>query len=276
MTNASNEIRMMRFLLGEMPEEERLAVEREFFANDDRYQELLAFEDELVYRYLQEELSPEERRAFELRYLQSEAGARKVAFARSLLAKVTAKPASPARSGWMQWLLMPRPVWAFAMAAIALIGIAGSVWISRQGEDLLRKFAQLEAESPTPRLNQPTTAPAIQAAFFVLTPGLTRSDELRLLELPAGASVLSLRLQFNVRVKFQKYTATLRTAGGAEVWSGHHLEARSSGVELSIPAERIPPGKEEEYELRLQGEWPTGRLAKVGMYHFLAIRHSQP
>ena len=52
---------MFQYLLGELPEKERLQLEEAYFADGDIYQQLLIVEDGLIHAYVQDELSESER-----------------------------------------------------------------------------------------------------------------------------------------------------------------------------------------------------------------------
>ncbi len=69
---AANEQLLTWYLLGNLPEEEQRQVEEQFLSNDQRYDQILALEDELFYDYTQNKLSPGEREQFEKRFLSSE------------------------------------------------------------------------------------------------------------------------------------------------------------------------------------------------------------
>jgi hypothetical protein len=69
---AANEQQLTWYLLGNLPEEEQRQVEEQFLSNDQRYDQILALEDELFYDYTQNKLSPGEREQFEKRFLSSE------------------------------------------------------------------------------------------------------------------------------------------------------------------------------------------------------------
>jgi len=90
---ADNEKLLTRYLLGSLPEEQRLQVEGEFLSDDQRYERLLALENELFYDYAQNKLSPGEREQFEKRFLSSEQN-RKTAMIASALARKMSESAS--------------------------------------------------------------------------------------------------------------------------------------------------------------------------------------
>ncbi|MBO0860380.1 MAG: hypothetical protein J2P21_18265 [Chloracidobacterium sp.] len=89
---ADNEILLTRYLLGNLPEEQRLRIEGEFLRDEQRYERLLALENELFYVYAQNKLSPGDREQFENRFLSSERN-RKRAMIASALARKMSDPA---------------------------------------------------------------------------------------------------------------------------------------------------------------------------------------
>jgi uncharacterized membrane protein YciS (DUF1049 family) len=86
---ADNEKLLIRYLLGDLPEEQRLQVEGEFLSDDQRYERLLALEDELFYDYVQNKLSPGEREQFEKRFLSSKRNRRRILLASALARKMS-------------------------------------------------------------------------------------------------------------------------------------------------------------------------------------------
>jgi hypothetical protein len=59
----------MRYLLGELPEQEQTAVEARYFLDDAFFEQLVAAEKELIGKYLRGELSSEDHERFQRRYL---------------------------------------------------------------------------------------------------------------------------------------------------------------------------------------------------------------
>ncbi|HEX5084832.1 MAG TPA: hypothetical protein VFY40_22540 [Blastocatellia bacterium] len=88
-----NEILLIRYLLGNLPDDRRLQIEEEFLRDDRHYERLLALEDELFYDYAQNKLSPGEREQFEKQFLSSEQN-RKRAILASALARRLSEAAS--------------------------------------------------------------------------------------------------------------------------------------------------------------------------------------
>jgi hypothetical protein len=86
---ADNEKLLTQYLLGSLPEEQQLQVEGEFLGDDQRYERLLALENELFYDYAQNKLSPDEREQFEKRFLSSEQNRKKAMIASALAHKMS-------------------------------------------------------------------------------------------------------------------------------------------------------------------------------------------
>src|SRR5262245_60497197 len=79
---------LTRYLLGNLPEERRLQVEVEFLHDDQRYEQLLALENELFYDYAQNKLSPGDREQFEKQFLSSEQNRKRAVLAAALARKM--------------------------------------------------------------------------------------------------------------------------------------------------------------------------------------------
>lgn len=83
--SAATPDRLVRFLLGQLPPEEREAIERACFGQDETvFAELVALEDELRVAYAAGEMSAEDRRAFETYCLRTVTDRTRLVFARAL------------------------------------------------------------------------------------------------------------------------------------------------------------------------------------------------
>ena len=76
---------MSRYLLGELPESEQEALEQQFFADQEKFEQVWAAENELIDRYVRGRLSQPERTRFEQHYLATPKHRERVAFAKTLL-----------------------------------------------------------------------------------------------------------------------------------------------------------------------------------------------
>jgi len=95
-----------RYLLEDLSDEERERVEESYLADDDLYMKLLVAEDELIAAYVEGELSRRDRAKFEQAYLTNPHRLRKVESTRELLEFFAEKPPRPApRPGFLRSLL---------------------------------------------------------------------------------------------------------------------------------------------------------------------------
>lgn len=147
---------LIRYLLGELAEEQLLEMERQFFNDDEFYQLLLAVEDELRYEYAQGGLTRDQRERFEKRFLTSDAERERAALAGSVLTKLYEASAASApevreKRGWWGSFLgfvaagAPGMRFGYASAAAALLVIVGGSWLILHTIQLQNQVAQLEA-----------------------------------------------------------------------------------------------------------------------------------
>jgi hypothetical protein len=245
----------VRYLLGDLPEAEREALEERYFLEADAFEELKAVEDDLIDAYCRGTLAAPQRPLFEARYLQSESGRHRVEFARALTrASVASRqrrrgvPAAAPR----RWL-----AWAAAIATVAL-GAAGlwqlghlraEVREVRQEKEALQRSADASAAElgeMRQRLGELTdrlTRLRVHAgvvATLVLSAGLERGsgDVPRLVLKPDTEEIgLTLRLPVDGH---DRYDASLQTVDGREVWRGNGLApvttAHGRALDIGIPA----------------------------------------
>ena len=110
----------VRYLLGDLSDAERDALEERYFTDEDAFLELKAAEDDLIDAYSRGTLPAAHRPAFEARYLASDTGRARVEFARALaqIRPPVSAPAPPPRevaavpSRW--------GAWAAGLAAVAV------------------------------------------------------------------------------------------------------------------------------------------------------------
>jgi hypothetical protein len=87
--------RLVRYLLGFLPQDEADRLDEQSIVDDDVACQLLSVEDDLVDAYVRETLEPDLRLRFESHYLASPLRRRRVMFARRLLAAVDRQPPAP-------------------------------------------------------------------------------------------------------------------------------------------------------------------------------------
>lgn len=151
---AMNDQTITRYLLGEMSEDERMALEEKYFSEAGLYEQLEIAEGELIRRYVENELSPRERRLFEMRFLSRPWQREKAKLAQALkiyLAQQQAQKQAGAAALFERMAVWLRPfeikpafAWSMATAMVAMI-FTGS-WLFIQTQDLQTRLTQLETE----------------------------------------------------------------------------------------------------------------------------------
>ncbi len=154
-----NERLMARYLVGDLPEAERLRLEEQFFTDAEVFEQMLALEDELMYDYLQGEMGAAQRARFERRFLASTEGRERAAFAQALLARIAEAPAPQAMEqtatapSWIQSLLAPllaaNSFMRFSFAAVTVALLLGGAWLVIETARLRSENARLQIARAT-------------------------------------------------------------------------------------------------------------------------------
>jgi hypothetical protein len=257
---APEEEHLIQYLLGELPENEHVAVEQRFLADNSFHEQLQALEDELMYDYLRGHLPPAERRRFEERYLMTATGHEAADTAGALL-EALAAPAGPAASLFsFRW-----PVFAAALAAAWLV--IGSAWLAYDDASLRGRLRSLRDQRP------PEAAAALEPirVSLLLHPGRERSSgQPALLTLQPGAASARVELFLKPGRKYERYQASLETVEGQEIWKQDRLSAGGNpSLKVDLPAGVLLPG---DYQIVLRGWTAAGALAEAGDYAFTVTR----
>ncbi|HZS05334.1 MAG TPA: hypothetical protein VFD58_10910 [Blastocatellia bacterium] len=309
-TKEDNQELMTRYLLGEASEQEQTRVEEQYFHDPDFYLEMLVVEDELICDYERDRLPPRERELFEQYFLASSRRRRKYETTKELINLAASAPphddASPARDrlSWFESLRLRALIPGFAVAALALALIGGTVWLAVENSRLREQLRQSEAEQAALRqqaqgqerqiadararnnqlaadvedvrrqlesikANQtPAQQPAPGLVSFILTSLVRDPQAARPLVIPAQAETVRLRLYFTGQL-YPAYRAVIRTVSGEEVWSRSGLNGRAikSGGEvvLNLPATLFA---KRDYLLSLDGLTAAGGIDNVSQYYF--------
>jgi hypothetical protein len=299
-----DEMLLIKYLLGDLSEEEQVRVEDRAFADADYRGALEAVEADLIDAYVRGELLPAERRGFERRFLISPQRRKKVAFARDLArvvaeAKAAESASSIRLSAWQALLRLVRgwnPVLQFAAGLAVLIFVVGSSLLAIQGvamrsrvavletqrhdlqartEELQRQLGeeQARAGSLAAQLQQQQKAggaPVPLVASLVLLPGLSRAESRReQLVLNPSAQIAHIEIQLEPGDNYPRFRAELRTLRGEEVLIRGSLPRRRAtagySVSFDVPASALAEG---QYELALKGLLNDQSLQDVGYYYF--------
>jgi len=177
---ADSEKLMIRYLLGDLPEDEQIRIEERFFTDDEYFEQLLALEDDLIDDYVNGELTDREREQFEEYFLASPTRRQRVEFAKTFMRAgslpALAEIAMPgeARPEPVPWWRTVMVFWRaqsllrrFALAASVLLVLGGS-WLivdtmrlrnhveqlqpkrvksQRREQELVQQIARLSQES---------------------------------------------------------------------------------------------------------------------------------
>jgi hypothetical protein len=172
----------MRYLLGNLSEDEKIRMEDAFFADDSKFEDLELAEDELIDAYVRNELSPEEQQQFKAKLLGSKRLRERVNFAGTLAEKADSfhsaihslepelsfrSPSAKSGIRWKAGFFAPQPAWRTAVFACAsLILVAGVVlfsgWLRLRNESQRLASERLELQHQKEELEklsgaQPTT-----------------------------------------------------------------------------------------------------------------------
>lgn len=302
-----------RYLLGELSEEERSALEERYFTDSLVFEQLLKTESELVDAYVRNQLSNEARKRFEQFYMAHPSRSERVKFAAALATRLdnpneavapAVQPTSPV-SWWQRALTafrLRQPLLSFSIALATLLIVLGGAGVLIESSRRQREAEQTRAaneaeqrrqrelskppqneggqtegstakqEEPVERnpqqIPQPTPNQNVRkeprSVSLALTAGGVRGGEgggqIPTLVIPPDATQAQLRL--NLRGNdYPSYSASLRTVGGAEIFSQTGVKpARSlagASFTFTLPARRLASG---DYVLTLRGVSPSGEI----------------
>ena len=143
---------MINYLLGDLPEQERGAIEEQYFNDPEVFEKLSRVESQLIDDYVRGRLSAEERQKFERVYLSNADRRQRVRFAEALITKADqVKTGDADRSNGFSWwrnLLAPfetnRLTVGLAGAAL-LILLTASIWLFVEYNRLRQELNQTRA-----------------------------------------------------------------------------------------------------------------------------------
>ncbi|HXG65538.1 MAG TPA: hypothetical protein VNO70_10550 [Blastocatellia bacterium] len=140
---------MVRFLLGDVTDEEREFLEDRYLADDEFFEELLIAEDELIDSYVYGELTQSQREQFERCFLTSPERRERVAFAMTMKQALADRRAAtlvptPRRTPVPFWA-QSRAVW-LPIAATLVIGIFAGMWLIVENARLRERVEIAQAE----------------------------------------------------------------------------------------------------------------------------------
>ena len=160
-TGSTNEELIVRYLMGDLSEDEQTWLEDRAFSDRDYMRNIMAVESDLIDEYARGGLSDSERQRFERLFLASAERQRKVEFARALAQVIPeattegdAQPTlAPAPASWWNSFITSlrglNPAFKFSMAVAALTLVIGVWWLITETVRLRAQVARLQAERQT-------------------------------------------------------------------------------------------------------------------------------
>lgn len=161
--NLENETQIRRFLLGELNEKERTALEEKFLADEDFFVQIRASEDDLIENYVRGSLSADEKAKFEKNFLTTKQRRQRVIFTQNLLGTLkteTAKKPETVSVWELIFGIIKQPKFAFG-AAFAILALIFGFWLlAVKSPENHGELA--EAITPTPTIQANQTLPQNQ------------------------------------------------------------------------------------------------------------------
>jgi hypothetical protein len=292
-----SESTMIRYLLGELEEEEQARLEERLFT-DRHYDQLLAVEDDLIEAYARGELSASQREHFEEHYLQTSDRRERVALAQDLAAILAEEER---RGRWrrslLEWLRTPIAQVSFATVT-ALLFVLGGVWLlnwraqvneeraalqrqQQQSQQQLAEreaqIAQLKAELEEERRQGALTAPTpeqVTIFAFTLSPFAGRGSAGEAQTIPAGVDQARIRLDLEQAASHRDYEAEVKRVSDSQVVieSLRNVRPTASGRAV-IASFSVKTLKEGDYILALKGRTAESKLETIAEYQFAIAKN---
>jgi len=130
-TQPYNQRLIVRYLLDDLPEEERLRFEDDYLSDHRLFEMMQAVEEEMIEDYVNDRLSEPDRAQFKRHYIETATSDRreKVEFARALIAAARVETPKPAPS-WRAGLAHPRiPILSIGSALAAILLLVAASWL---------------------------------------------------------------------------------------------------------------------------------------------------
>ena len=291
-----NDDKITRYFLGELSTDEAEHFDRECFSDSTFAELVFVVEDELIDRYVRNELSDADRERFEQFYLTTVARRSRVAMATRLnltMNSATSEKAKPFESHSIWQRLTPNRAftrYAFATLTLALVVIAVWLLIRNSNKEQVAQTnppinvaspvnSPTPSSSPSPASPAPTGTPAGQeptsqlaTVVYTLVPGTQREVDAgeRVIKLSPQTKTVELRLVIQDQVQ-PPYEVKLETVEGESVLVRRGLKpVAANGGQVVIV--RVPASLFEarDYVGRVVGR--TGNAAPSYTFRVMKIR----
>jgi heme exporter protein D len=288
---------LIRYLLGDLPEEELERLAEEYFVHDDAWQALSAVENDLIDDYVRGRLSQAVRQKFERHFMRFPERQERVEFARILMnpairEQITGDATPHLASeefrdrptSTRHWSRSRAAGFIWAAVALSLLSIIGALTIQnrRLSNEVKIQHAQAErlAREQQETANRKTQADAgsplhtTPIISLVLSPGVLRNNgsNAPMLHLGADPSVeLVLDLDQD---SYAEYAAIIKTADGKLISHIRGLisqPTQSGGrvVSLNVPSQLL---RKNDYVVTLLGRQTSSQAKVVDSYVFSVLR----
>jgi hypothetical protein len=291
MLDSPEQIRLTRYLLGLLPDEESERLDELSVTNEEFAAELNVAENDLVDAYARGELPSEFVGRFKDVYSSSPRRRKKLRLAETFLSYLqktrTAIDLPPVAQGadekkrWFAWFV---PQWGFAAAAAALLLVSGYLGLVNHGlrqhlneselarnqvekQQELRQTSASDVGAANPA--SPISTDHLHVAAFVLLPSLRGPGPLPRVTVPLGTDLVVLKLELEPS-EFPMYRVMLEDAATRNViWTSGNLKPLHEEDQQTVSFGLKPSVLESKnYILELKGVRQNGQTELVSTYPF--------
>ena len=305
MTEMTTEV-MIQYLLDELPEQERSALEEKYFDDPQIFDEMSKVEEDLIDDYVRDRLPSSQRQKFEQVYLGNEQRKARVRFAQALVTQVDQPGTVQAANKESFWsrLLLPIQVNRLAAGlsfAAAVLMLVGGAWLylqylqlkqdlnrahsiqsaSAEREQILQKQLADERNKSNQlaeELNKRPTLPTNQNSFptsfvsLIIAVAGTRDGNTSgptSLSLPSSANEVRLQIRLGDSA-YSRYNVKVQTADSRDVFGQRNVTARGNAVNVVVPAAKFQSG---DYVVVVQGVTTNGDAEDVSKSFVHVTKH---
>ena len=296
-----------RFLLGQVSQQEEDEIAASMFEDPEKFSRLESVEDDLIDEFLQDELSPADKKGFETHFLSQPGRKRNLKLSRALkhhFDKEDVPVVVPAvvvpddRVSILGLFKISRPAFRLSLVAAILIAVVIALWLYVRVREAQKPPAfearKEESATPTPGITtSPTVEPSPSATqsenrnsapsppskrepvasyAALLSPlGANRSGA-QSFTLPSSGANVPVALLLASETTYNSYEATLQTDDGNVLHSWPTLRARrlnsKSARGLIVDIPVAPLKPEQLYRIVVSGRSADGTLHNVHRYAF--------
>lgn len=232
---------VIAYLLGDLTDSERDALDVRFSIEPSFTETAMAIEDDLLMEYARGGLSSTIRARIEKAYNETPARRARLDAAFAFLNSIPRTEGAQPRPGPRQTARRSRYFIVSMLVAAALLLV---IWF--------------------PSVKHFENHQVVPDASFELQPGLTRSGPGRQIALPPGARTIAFELQIPDQMNFRNWRVSLGTVEHPASWSGP-VSLRDRLVVTAVPTSVLAPG---DYTLRLYGGNADTEMQERAAYYF--------